>query len=242
MLRAQHLSKYYQQFPALDQLDLQVEDGEIFCLLGANGAGKTTTINLFMGFIEASNGEVWIDDLRVRPGDTRIKERIGYIPENVMLYPELSGLQNLAYLSQLSGKNYSKTQLADFLLQAGLQADAHQKSVKQYSKGMRQKVGIALTLAKSATALFLDEPTSGLDPLASNEFSQLLRQLSAQGVSILMVTHDLFRAKEVAQRVGIMKAGRLVEIINADEVSTSELERIYVETISGVSNSAVLLA
>lgn len=232
MLRAQHLTKRYQNFLALDQLDLQVENGEIFCLLGANGAGKTTTINLFMGFMEASEGQAWIDELPVRPGDTRIKERIGYIPENVMLYPELSGLQNLAYLSQLSGKNYTKNQLGDFLLRAGLQAEAHHQSVKQYSKGMRQKVGIALTLAKSATALFLDEPTSGLDPLASNEFSQLLRQLSTQGVSILMVTHDLFRAKEVAHRVGIMKAGRLVEIIDADAVSALDLERIYVETIS----------
>ncbi len=108
MLRALKLTKHYGNFTALDHLDLEVENGEIFCLLGANGAGKTTTINLFMGFIEASAGQAYIDELAVRPGDAKIKQRIGYIPENVMLYPELSGLQNLAYLSQLSGKKYSK--------------------------------------------------------------------------------------------------------------------------------------
>ncbi|HPH20218.1 MAG TPA: ATP-binding cassette domain-containing protein, partial [Haliscomenobacter sp.] len=170
--------------------------------------------------------------LVVRPGDAKIKQRIGYIPENVMLYPELSGLQNLAYLSQLSGKKYNKTELSHFLQQASLQAEAIHQPVAQYSKGMRQKVGIALALAKKASALFLDEPTSGLDPLASNEFSNLLQQLSQGGVSILMVTHDLFRAKEVANRIGIMKAGQLVEVLDAATVSHSELERIYVETIS----------
>lgn len=232
MLRALQLTKHYGSFTALDHLDLEVENGEIFCLLGANGAGKTTTINLFMGFIEASAGQAYIDDLVVRPGDAKIKQRIGYIPENVMLYPELSGLQNLAYLSQLSGKKYSKTELGNFLQQASLQAEAIHQPVAQYSKGMRQKVGIALALAKEASALFLDEPTSGLDPLASNEFSTLLQQLSQRGVSILMVTHDLFRAKEVANRVGIMKAGQLVEVLDAATISHSELERIYVETIS----------
>lgn len=232
MLRALQLTKHYGSFTALDHLDLEVENGEIFCLLGANGAGKTTTINLFMGFIEASAGQAYIDDLVVRPGDAKIKQRIGYIPENVMLYPELSGLQNLAYLSQLSGKKYNKTELGNFLQQTSLQAEAIHQSVAQYSKGMRQKVGIALALAKEASALFLDEPTSGLDPLASNEFSTLLQQLSQRGVSILMVTHDLFRAKEVANRVGIMKAGQLVEVLDANAVSHSDLERIYVETIS----------
>ncbi|MDX2067750.1 MAG: ATP-binding cassette domain-containing protein [Haliscomenobacter sp.] len=232
MLSALQLTKHYGSFTALDRLDLEVENGEIFCLLGANGAGKTTTINLFMGFIEASAGQACIDELVVRPGDAKIKQRIGYIPENVMLYPELSGLQNLAYLSQLSGKKYNKTELSNFLQQANLQAEAIHQPVAQYSKGMRQKVGIALALAKEASALFLDEPTSGLDPLASNEFSNLLQQLSQRGVSILMVTHDLFRAKEVANRVGIMKAGQLVEVLDAATVSHSELERIYVEIIS----------
>lgn len=232
MLRALQLTKHYGNFTALDHLDLEVENGEIFCLLGANGSGKTTTINLFMGFIEASAGQAYIDELAVRPGDAKIKQRIGYIPENVMLYPELSGLQNLSYLSQLSGKKYNKAELGTFLQQANLQAEAIHQPVAQYSKGMRQKVGIALALAKEASALFLDEPTSGLDPLASNEFSNLLQQLSQRGVSILMVTHDLFRAKEVANRVGIMKAGQLVEVLDANAISHSELERIYVETIS----------
>lgn len=232
MLLANNLSKSYGSFTALHPLNLTVADGEIFCLLGANGAGKTTTINLFMGFVEASGGTAYIDGLAVRPGDAVIKQRIGYIPENVVLYPELTGLQNLAYLCRLSGKHYKEAQLLDYLRQAGLQDDFVRQRVSRYSKGMRQKVGIALTLAKEATALFLDEPTSGLDPLASHDFSQLLQKVSRQGVSILLVTHDLFRAKEVAHRIGIMKDGHLVEVLEADQISHAELEQIYLEVIA----------
>jgi ABC-2 type transport system ATP-binding protein len=108
---------------------------------------------------------------------------------------------------------------------------AHAKLLGGYSKGMRQKVGIAIALAKKATALLLDEPTSGLDPKASNEFSEILKELSANGTAILMATHDIFRAKEVAHRIGIMKEGNLVRILDTALISANELEELYLQTV-----------
>ena len=152
---------------------------------------------------------------------------IAYIPENLNLYGELTGIENLEYFIGLSGKKYDKATLINYLSEAGLQDEAHQKRVKAYSKGMRQKVGIAIALAKKAKALLLDEPTSGLDPKASNEFSELLVKLSGQGVATLMATHDLFRAKETGTEIGIMKAGQLVEELSADDINHSDLEKLY---------------
>jgi ABC-2 type transport system ATP-binding protein len=226
MIEARNLSKHYKETVALKGLDLQVNAGSIYALLGANGAGKSTAINLFMGFTSATNGTASINGMAV---GASTKNYIAYIPENVMLYPHLTGLQNLRFFSGLNNKTYSEQQLTALLTKAGLQQNAHQNKVSTYSKGMRQKVGIALALAKEAKALFLDEPTSGLDPLASNEFSAILQSLKKQGVAILMVTHDLFRAKETADIIGIMKQGELVKEVKADTVSSLQLEELYVQ-------------
>lgn len=232
MLEAINLSKNYNGTTALDSLNLRIESGEIYCLLGANGAGKTTTINLFLNFIEPSGGEALINGLDVTKNSLESKKYIAYIPEQVNLYKNLSGLENLEYFTSLAGKtDYSKEDLRGFLQEAGLQSEAFDKRISEYSKGMRQKVGIALAIAKKADVLLLDEPTSGLDPSASNEFSELLTKLSEQGVAILMATHDLFRAKETGTRVGIMKHGRLVAEMTTDEIGHADLEKIYLEHI-----------
>jgi ABC-2 type transport system ATP-binding protein len=231
MLKTKNLTKSYNLKTALDSFNLTVEAGEIYALLGANGAGKSTVVNLFMGFIDPSKGAAFINGIEVKNGGFDTKPFVAYIPENVMLYPHLTGVQNLAFFSGLSNKQYSDKILRGFLMRAGLQTEAHDQKVGGYSKGMRQKVGIALALAKEAKALFLDEPTSGLDPLASNEFSNILKSLRAEGVAILMVTHDLFRAKEVADRIGIMREGQLVRELDAADVTTLELEEIYVQTL-----------
>ncbi len=229
MIQATGLTKQYKETIALSQLDLEVKPGTIYALLGANGAGKSTTVNLFMGFIDPTGGEASINGIAVKNGGRETKKFIAYIPENVMLYPHLSGLQNLAFFSGLNHKKYTDTELANLLNRAGLQQKAHRQKVGGYSKGMRQKVGIALALAKGAKALFLDEPTSGLDPLASNEFSAILHSLKAEGVAILMVTHDLFRAKETADTIGIMKEGRLAHEVAAASITAAELEALYVK-------------
>lgn len=228
MITAKGLSKEYNGTAALKDLNLHVAAGSIYALLGANGAGKSTTVNLFMGFTEPTGGEAFINNVEVRGGGADTKPFLAYIPENVMLYPHLSGAQNLAFFSGLNNRKYSDADLSALLTKAGLQASAHRQKVKGYSKGMRQKVGIALALAKGAKALFLDEPTSGLDPLASNEFSSILQSLKEEGVAVLMVTHDLFRAKETADVIGIMKEGRLMTEVAAESISAVELEELYV--------------
>ena len=231
MLQAIDLRKEYNGQTALQGLNLHIPAGEIFCMLGANGAGKSTTINLFMGFVEPTSGQALVNGMDVATHGHETKKYIAYIPENVMLYPNLTGLQNLAYFSGLSGKKYTNRQLADMLAYAGLQPQAHSRKIGTYSKGMRQKVGVAIALAKQAKALFLDEPTSGLDPKASNEFSEILKELSAQGTAILMATHDIFRAREVAHRIGIMKEGNLVSVTDAAAISANELEQLYLQTV-----------
>jgi len=229
MLEAIRLSKSYNGVPALTELNLKVDAGEIFCLLGANGAGKTTTINLFLGFLKPSDGSALVGGKDVQADPLAARRQVAYIPEQVMLYPSFSGLENLQYFSALGGHDYSPAQLRTFLFEAGLPEEAISRRVGGYSKGMRQKVGIAIALAKQARAILMDEPTSGLDPKASNEFSRLLEQVSKKGVCVLMATHDLFRAKEVGHRVGIMKHGRLVATLGTAEISHLDLERTYLD-------------
>ncbi len=232
MLKALELSKNYNGDSALDNLNLHIEAGEIYCLLGANGAGKTTTINLFLNFINPSSGKAYIKDLDVAKNPLETKKYLAYIPEQVNLYKNLSGLENLEYFSALAGQNtYSKKDFLHFFDEVGLQREAADKRVSGYSKGMRQKVGIAIAIAKRASVLLLDEPTSGLDPKASNEFSELLKKLSANGCAVLMATHDLFRAKESGTRVGMMKHGKLLTEMTTEEIGHSDLERIYLENM-----------
>ena len=233
MLEAVNLTKHYGENPALVDLNLSVAAGDIYCLLGANGAGKTTTINLFLNFIAPTSGEAKVVGINAAENPLETKKHLAYIPEQVTLYGNMSGVENLDYFARLGGHTYDTAQLTDFLTRCGLQADAVNRRVGGYSKGMRQKVGVAIALAKDAKALLLDEPTSGLDPKASNEFSTLLRQLQDEGAAIFMATHDLFRAKETGTRVGIMREGRLVQEMSAADVSHSDLERIYLEHMHG---------
>jgi ABC-2 type transport system ATP-binding protein len=229
MLQAIDLTKRYGEHEALKGLNLTVDSGQIYCLLGANGAGKTTTINLFLNFVSPSGGTARVNGLDVTSEPRASKRYLAYIPEQVMLYGNLSGLENLEYFAKLGGHNYGAEEYRAFLARCGLQAEAMEKPVKAYSKGMRQKVGVAIALAKQAQALLLDEPTSGLDPKASNEFSALIQELQSDGAAILMATHDLFRAKETGTQIGIMREGRLVQELVANDVSHADLERIYLE-------------
>ncbi len=230
MLEAIALTKHYGDFIALRGLDLRIEPGEVFCLLGANGAGKTTTIQLFLGFIEPTSGSAHIGGKDVARHPVETKALIAYVPENVMLYPNLSGLENLEFFTTLAGRgDLGRKELRAVLARAGLPAEAVDRRVFAYSKGMRQKVGIAMAMAKGARALLLDEPTSGLDPKASNEFSRLLEAMRDDGVAVLMATHDIFRSKEVGSRIGIMKHGSLVATLATGDFSHADLERVYLD-------------
>ncbi|MBT29186.1 MAG: ABC transporter ATP-binding protein [Thalassobius sp.] len=229
MLEAKNLTKKFGSFTALNELNLSVKRGDIFCLLGANGAGKSTTINLFLNFINPSSGSAFIDGKDVTKEQTHTKKLLSYIPENLMLYPNLTGLENLDFFCGLGGKVYDKDRLEELLQTSGLQKEFIHKRVHKYSKGMRQKVGIALARAREASVLLLDEPTSGLDPKASNEFSELLLEMKEKGVATLMATHDLFRAKDTGTHIGIMKQGVLINQFSTDEVTFQDLEKMYLQ-------------
>ncbi|NRF67088.1 ABC transporter ATP-binding protein [Aquincola sp. S2] len=229
MLDAQGLTKSFGQVTALHPLDLQVGAGEIVCLLGANGAGKTTTLNLFLGFLTPTGGTALVDGIDVAKATRSARRALAYIPEQVALYPSLSGLENLAFFDRMAGGRRRVVELVQLLERVGLDAASAGQAAGTYSKGMRQKVGIAIALAKDARCLLLDEPLSGLDPMAANAFCGLLAALGQDGRAVLMATHDLFRAKEVGTRIGIMKQGRLVEQVSAATVDARELERIYLD-------------
>ncbi len=231
MIKTEKLTKNYGDFTALNELTLHVKPGEIYCLLGANGAGKSTTINLLLGFIKPTEGAAFINGKSVDSNAIETKKDIAYIPENLMLYPTLTAMENLDYFSGIGGQKLKKTELESLLIKAGLQKEAFYKRTQAFSKGMRQKVGIAIALAKGAKALLLDEPTSGLDPKASNEFGLLLQALKENNVAILMATHDIFRAKEIATNIGIMKNGKLLQQFVSQNISLSELEQAYLKTM-----------
>tara|TARA_B100002049_G_scaffold71161_1_gene52138 strand:- start:3053 stop:3754 length:702 start_codon:yes stop_codon:yes gene_type:complete len=229
MVQTQQLTKKYGSFTALNSLDLKIDKGEIYCLLGANGAGKSTTINTLLGFLKPDGGSATVNGINTSDNADEARKFIGYIPENVNLYPYLTGLENLDYFCKLAGIKYSKQELTDFLLQCGLQQEAHDKRTQGYSKGMRQKVGIAIAYAKKATVYLLDEPASGLDPLASNELTFLLKKLASEGAAILMASHDIFRVRETCNRIGILKNGKLLKEMETDNVTVNELETIYLK-------------
>jgi len=231
MLQAIDLTKTYQQQTALNKLNLTIEKGEVFCLLGQNGAGKTTTINLFLGFVEPTSGRALINGIEVKANDAATKKFIAYIPEVVMLYSNLSSIENLDFFSRLAGFKYSRQELEKYLDQAGLQPEAFSKRLGSYSKGMRQKVGIAIAVAKNADVIFMDEPTSGLDPKATNEFTEIVTGLGKQGKAIFMATHDIFNAVNVGTRIGIMRQGELVHTRSSADINATDLQKLYLETI-----------
>jgi ABC-2 type transport system ATP-binding protein len=233
MLQAHQLTKQYEDnHVALDSLNLEIKSGEIFFLLGANGAGKTTTINLFLNFITPTMGSVSINGIDATQNPLEAKKHVSFLSENVMLYSNFTARQNLEYFAKLGGKNkISKVDYYALLRKVGLQDEAFEKKLKTFSKGMRQKVGLAIALAKDADNMLLDEPTSGLDPKAATELVAILKEQKKAEKAILMCTHDIFRAKELADNVGIMKQGHMVKRLARKEFLEEDLEKLYLEYI-----------
>ena len=231
MIEATDLTKRYEDgLLAVDHLNLNITEGEIYCLLGANGAGKTTTINLFLNFIEPTNGTAKINGIDVTRDPLDAKKHVSYVSENVMLYGNFTARQNLDFFTKLGGRtDMGKEDYYAVMRRVGLQEKAFEQRLKNFSKGMRQKLGIAIAITKNAPAILLDEPTSGLDPKAGAEFMDLLRTLKEEKKAILMSTHDIFRAKDIADRVGIMKEGHLVMSRTAEELEHENLEALYLE-------------
>jgi len=217
---------------AVDELSLRLAPGEIYTLLGPNGAGKTTTLNLILGFIAPDAGKIEVSGVSVVDDPLSARARVAYLPETVMLHPTLTAVENLQYFALLAGASLEAAACRRLLSESGLQAQAHEQRTSDFSKGMRQKVGVAIALAKRAEVLLLDEPTSGLDARAANELSELVRTTAARGIAVLMTTHDLYRVGDVAHRLGIVNGGRLVAERDASTLSARELEALYLEQLA----------
>ena len=239
MIETIELTKRYEDgLLALDGLSLTVRPGEIYCLLGANGAGKTTTINLLLNFIRPTAGSALINGIDVSKDPLEAKKYVSHIPEDVRLYGSLSARQNLEFFGKLGGRVGLKNEDYEAALaRVGLPEHSFGQRVKEFSKGMRQKVAIAIAIIKGAPAVLLDEPTSGLDPQAAKDFIETLKELRADGKAILMSTHDIFRANEIADRVAIMKSGRkIMERLRA-ELEHEDLQTLYLDYMQDGGNN-----
>jgi len=231
MIETIELTKRYEDgLLAVDHLSFKVEPGEIFCMFGANGAGKTTTINLLLNFLPPSEGTALIEGIDVTKEPLRSKDYVAFVSENVMLYGNFTAYQNLDYFSKLAGKRgLTKADYAKALTSVGLQNEAFEMRTKNFSKGMRQKLGLAIALLKGAPNILLDEPTSGLDPKSGQEFLNLLLKMRDEGKSVFMSTHDIFRAKLIADRVGFMRKGRLVMLKTRADLKGEDLTDLYIQ-------------
>lgn len=195
--------------PVLDGLHLQVEPGQIHALLGGNGAGKSTTLSVLLGFLKPDSGEVRVGTAVPWEQPDQARAQLAYLPENVALYEHLTAVENVEYLLSLAGHRPALPAIEQALRGAGLQAAAFHQRLGRFSKGMRQKVAIAIALMRDVPLLLLDEPTSGLDPGASADFHALLAAVKARGTAVLMVTHDLMGAVDVADRISVLEHGRI---------------------------------
>ncbi len=240
------LTLAYGAHVVLNRLSLAVPAGSITALLGGNGAGKSPTLSALLGFTRAQSGTIAVCgiDPAARPDEAR--RRVAYLPENVALYDHLSAVENVDYLLALSGqrpgqrpgqragqqagrrggRRQENAAIVDALAAAGLQERAWHQRLGGFSKGMRQKVAIAVALLRQVPVLLLDEPTSGLDPRATADFNALLVAVRERGTAVLMVTHDLLSAADVADRIAFLEAGRV-----AHEVTASGPERFDVRAL-----------
>ena len=214
-IRTNELSKQYHGTTvlALDKLSLQVKRGEVYGFLGANGAGKTTTIRLLMNFLQPTSGDAVILGMDTVDDSVEIKKRVGYLSGDIALYPKASGSQLLDFLAGLQGMHSSEYRRT---LEVRFQADLD-KPIGSLSKGNRQKLGILQALMHEPDVLILDEPTSGLDPLMQEAFYDSLREAKERGAAIFMSSHNLAEVQRVCDRVGIIKAGRLLREENIQE-------------------------
>ncbi len=204
------VTKYYGAVHAVDGVDLDIARGELFGLIGHNGAGKSTLFKMMLGLIPLTSGEILIDNASVSGSGFRaVRRKIGYLPENVVLYDNLTGLETLQFFSRLKGA--ALQDCAPALERVGL-THAAKRRVREYSKGMRQRLGFAQALLGQPQMLFLDEPTTGLDPEAIREFYAILRGLRAEGVTVVLTSHILAEIQERVDRLAIMAAGRVQAI------------------------------
>ena len=224
IIRAEALTKRYGSALAVDGLDLAVEAGEVFGLLGPNGAGKTTTILMLLGLTEPTSGRAIVAGFDPLRQPLEVKRRVGYMPDSVGFYDYLTARDNLRYTARLNGLGEAEreTRITDALARVDL-ADVADNRVATFSRGMRQRLGLAEILMKEAALAILDEPTSGLDPQATLELLDIIRGLKRDGVSVLISSHLLDRVQSVCDRVALFQAGKIVLIGTVAELGREVL-------------------
>lgn len=236
MIRTENLTKVYNGKPAVDGLNLEVGTGEIFGFLGPNGAGKSTTILMLTGMIEPTAGRCFVDGIEVANDPLAVKRIIGYLPEDVGFYGNLTGEQNLDYFARFYDMNAAdrKERIAEILRLVHL--DGVTQKAGEYSRGMKQRLGLAQALINDPKVLFLDEPTANLDPEGVREYRDLVTRLAGEGKTVFVSSHILSEVRAVCRTVGLLAAGRLVAQGTIDEVARTlaspggETFRIVVET------------
>jgi len=229
------LTKYYGSLKAVDDLYLKVNKGEIFGLLGPNGAGKTTTILMMLGLTEPSSGRACVCGFNATTDPISVKRKVGYMPDSVGFYDSMTALENLIYIGRLNGipEQEVKDRAREMMEMVGLE-DAMHKKTAAFSRGMKQRLGLADVLIKQPEVIILDEPTLGIDPSGVKDFLLLIRQLSRQqGLTVLLSSHHLHQVQQVCDRVGIFVGGRLLVEGNMDKLSHNLFaEESFVVTIT----------
>ena len=229
VIEATGLTKSYGKAVAVDHISFTVGRGEIFGLLGPNGAGKTTTILMMLGLTEISGGEVRVLGFNPAREPLSVKRRVGYLPDTVGFYDNLTAADNLRYTARLIGFRLAEREkrIADAIERVGL-AEFADKRVATFSRGMRQRLGLAEILMKGAQIAILDEPTSGLDPHATAELLGIIRNFKAEGVSVLLSSHLLERVQSVCDRVALFSGGKIALMGTVPELGRQVLGGGYV--------------
>ena len=237
VIAAQGLTKRYGKAVAVDQISFGIRKGEVFGLLGPNGAGKTTTILMMLGLTEISSGSVSVLGFNPARSPLEVKRRVGYLPDSVGFYDHLTAVENLAYTAKLMGLSLAERALriADALRRVRLTEVAH-KRVATYSRGMRQRLGLAEIIVKRAEIAILDEPTSGLDPQATIEFLELIGELKRGGTTVLLSSHLLDQVQRICDRVALFQAGRIVMMGTVAELAVKVLGAGFVVEVEAEGN------
>ena len=220
IIMTQNLTKRYGDKTAVNHLNLAIRKGEVFGLLGPNGAGKTTTILMLLGLTEPSEGCAFIGGLDCRRNPIEVKRRVGYLPDNVGFYSEMTGRQNLRFTGKLNGLEGQELEerIESLLERVGMTKDADRR-VGTYSKGMRQRLGVADALMKDPQVIIMDEPTLGIDPEGMRQLLSLIRELAQEdGRTVLISSHQLYQIQQICDRVGIFVNGELVACGGIDEL------------------------